>query len=370
MIASVGSLLKGLIAGAGFMYYFDPDRGRRRRAGAKNRALSLVHQNEEIWRKGFRDLANRAAGLAAETKRSVTESPPDDRVLVARVRAHLGHVISDARSVEASVLNGIVTLRGTVRPGEPELRIPAVERSAGGRGVESGLTTAGEPVAPASPSNELAPAVKLLLSAGGSLFLVNGFARRGLGHTLLGTVGAGMLVRALGDRPGGLFGVGRDGGVDVRSSVRIDAPAEKVFEFFADPGRIGSLLPYVTKAERVDHDRVRWTLEGPAGLGRVAFEERVVAMAENERILFEAGPDSPVRYVGETRFRTDGDRTRVDLWFRYFPPGGAITHAAASFFGVDPKTQFAQGLDRIKRYLEETAVPHGAGDGPVREHRG
>lgn len=370
MIASIGSLLKGFAAGAGVMYFFDPDRGRRRRAGLRNRASRLAHEAEDIWCKGVRDLTNRATGVAAETRRVVAETPPDDRVVVARVRAALGHIVCDARNLEVSAHLGIVTLRGTVRPGEPELLIPALERISGVRGVESSLTTAGEPVTPPCRRQDVRPGTKLLLSAGGTLLLAHGLARRGFGPTLLGAVGLGMLTRSLATNPGRLFGLGDNGGVDVRKSIRIAAPVEKVFEFFSDPGRIGSLLPYVTNAERVAPDRVRWTLEGPAGVGRMAFEERIVEAVENQRILFEGGPDSPIRYVGETRFAPEGEGTRVELRFRYFPPGGVLADAAASFFGVDPKTQFEQGLNRIKHYFEEGAVPRGGSGDSVREHRG
>ncbi len=370
MIASIGSLFKGLIAGAGFMFFFDPDRGRRRRAGLKGRVARLAHQNGDIWRKGVRDLTNRAAGVAAETKRVVTEAPPDDRVLVARVRAVLGHVVCDARNVTATAFNGVVTLRGTVRPGEPELVIPAVERISGVRGVESGLTTAGEPVVPPCASGELTATAKLLLSAGGSLFLVNGLARRGVGPTLFGAVGAGMLVRALGDRPGGLFGVGRDGGVDVRKSVLIDAPVEKVYEFVADVEQSGRFLPNVAKVELLADGHVRWTIDGPAGIGRLTCEERVIEAADNSRIVWGSIDDAPLRYVCDTRFRSEGDATRLDVRLTYRAPGGSLGNAAASFFGVDPKTQLELSLSRIKQYFEERAVARGASDDPLREHRG
>ncbi|HEX6984507.1 MAG TPA: BON domain-containing protein, partial [Planctomycetaceae bacterium] len=179
MIASIGSLLKGMLYGAGMMYFLDPDRGRRRRAGLVDRAVRLVHETEELWEKGCRDLANRSYGLAAEAKRAVAPGHPDDHVLVARVRSVLGHHVCDAKAVEADALNGIVTLRGTVRPGEPERLIPAVERIAGVRGVESALTTSGEPVETCpAPSLLTTPAARLLLTAGGGLLLLNGLMRR------------------------------------------------------------------------------------------------------------------------------------------------------------------------------------------------
>lgn len=370
MIASVGSLLKGVVAGAGFMYFFDPDRGRRRRAGVANRAVRLLHDSEGLWNRGLRDLKNRATGLAAETKRVVTEAPPDDRVLAARVRAALGHVIRDAKAVEVSAQNGMVTLRGTVRPGEPELLIPAVEHISGVRGVESGLTAAGEPVAPPPRIQELTPGVKLLLTAGGSLFLANGLLRRGVGPTLLGTAGAAMLVRSLADRPGGLLGTGPDGAIRVRKSVRVDAPVEKVYEFVADVEQSGRFLPHVAKVEPLGDGRVRWTIDGPAGIGRLTCEEQVLEAVDNSRIVWGSADGAPIRYVCDTRFVPDGEGTRLDVRLTYHPPGGTLGNAAASFFGVDPKTQLELSLHRIKQYFEEGAVPRGAAGRSVREHRG
>ena len=148
MIASIGSLLKGMLCGAGLMYFFDPDRGRRRRRGAVDRAVHLRHEASQLFDKGSRDLLNRGRGFAAETRRAVSAEPVDDRQLVERVRAALGHCVCDARNVDVSASRGTVTLRGTVRPGEPELVIPAIERIAGVLAVESALTTAGDPPPP------------------------------------------------------------------------------------------------------------------------------------------------------------------------------------------------------------------------------
>ncbi|HEX6987273.1 MAG TPA: SRPBCC family protein, partial [Planctomycetaceae bacterium] len=180
----------------------------------------------------------------------------------------------------------------------------------------------------------------------------------------------GMLVRGLTDHPGRLIGVGRDRGLEIHKSIRIAAPVEKVFEFFSDPVQMGGLLPYINRAEPLGDGRVRWHLEGPAGVGHVAFDERIVESVENERMVWESGPDAPVRYAGETRFQPDGDGTRVDLRFVYSPPGGMVADAAASVFGLDPKTLFDRSLNRIKHHLEEGTIPQGASDDAVREHRG
>lgn len=370
MIASIGSLLRGVLYGAGAMYFLDPERGRRRRAMVGNRVTRLSHEAEDLWQKGCRDLVNRGSGLAAEARRFVSENSAEDSVVANRVRAALGHHLVDSRSVEVDAYEGEVTLRGTVRPGEPERLLPALEKIPGVRIVHSGLRVGGAPVAPPASDGSLAPGPRLLMTAGGGLLLLNGLARRGFGPTLLGTLGLGMFVRGLTDKPGRLVGLGDDRGIEFQRSIRIDAPIEKVFEFVSDVEQSGHFLPDVVDIEPLGEGRIRWTVQGPGGIGRFECEEQILESVENHRIIWGSTPEAPLRYVGEARFRSEGEATRLDVRLSYEPPGGMLAHAAASFLGLDPKTQLDRSLNRIKRYLEEGTVPRGVAEGAVREHRG
>jgi hypothetical protein len=58
-------LLTGLGLGAGLMYVFDPQQGRRRRALARDKVVSLTHKAERAAEVVGRDLKNRAKGLAS-----------------------------------------------------------------------------------------------------------------------------------------------------------------------------------------------------------------------------------------------------------------------------------------------------------------
>jgi uncharacterized membrane protein len=369
MIVSIGSLVRGALYGAGAMYFFDPDRGRRRRAGVSNQAIRLGHEAEDFWHKGCRDLTNRGRGFAADVRRFLTSEAVDDNVVTARVRAVLGHCVHDARSVDVQTLNGTVTLRGTVRPGEPERLIPIIESIGGVRDVQSGLSIAGAPVGCAA-TQQLSPGTRLLITAGGGLLLLNGLARRGFGPTLLGTVGLGLFVRGLTDKPGRLIGVGDDRAIEFRKSIRIDAPVEKVFEFVSDVEQSGRFLPEAVDVESLGDGRVRWTVHGPGGIGRMTCDEQVLESIENQRIVWASTPDAPIRYFGEARFCSEGDSTRLDVRLSYEPPGGMLAHTAASLLGLDPKTQLDRSLNRIKRYLEEGTVPRGVSERAVKEHRG
>lgn len=369
MIASIGSLMKGMLYGAGLMYFLDPDRGRRRRAGALDRARHLVHESERLWDKGYRDLKNRGIGVAAETRRAVTLDPIDDLQLVARVRAALGHHVCDAKQVDVTANKGTVTLRGTVRPGEPELLIPAIEHVAGVRAVESALTTAGEPV-PSRPVNRtMKPASRMLLTAGGGLLVLNGLVRRGFMPSFLGVAGVGLLVRSLTDRSGRHSAAG-EGGVRTRASIRIHAPVEKVFDYISDIEQSGNMLPEAIHVEPLGGGRLRWTLDGPGGFGRITGEGCVVESVENQRIVWASADDSPIRYLKEARFVPDGDTTCVEVQVCYEPPGGIVGQAAAALVGLDPKSQLRRSLNKIKHHLEAGTVPRGTADDTLREHRG
>ena len=68
--------------GAGLMFLLDPDRGRRRRALARDKAIHLAKSTEKIVGARSRDLGNRASGAASRIRsliRREAASAPADR---------------------------------------------------------------------------------------------------------------------------------------------------------------------------------------------------------------------------------------------------------------------------------------------------
>ena len=357
MIVSVGSLLKGIVYGAGVMYFLDPERGRRRRARIRDRAIGFGNDLHEIWDKGSRDLANRAAGVASETRRALDLSPVDDEQLTQRVRSVLGHCITDAKAVEVQTNAGFVTLRGHMRPGEPERALPSIERISGVRGVESALNIQGSPVGPVFESRAMRPGTRLLMTAGGGLLLLNGLSRHGFMPKLLGSFGVGMLAQGLSNPAYSRLGSSGRRGIECRGSILIQAPVEKVFEFVSDVEQSGRFLPKCVNFETLGNGRMHWTFEGPAGIGALQCDEIQLDSVENERLVWASTDSSPLRYLGEARFQEIGEATRLDVALIYAPPGGAVTHAAAQCLGLDPKTFHNQSLARIKQCVEAGTIP-------------
>lgn len=131
-------LLKGLLMlgftglGAGMMYVLDPRLGRRRRALVRDKAQSYWRRTGKFINQTVRDARQRASGLITETRTQLRGTEvPEDAVLVARVRAHIGHVIAQPRAIDVSAHQGRVTLSGSIAAHEVEKLLSAVAAVAG-----------------------------------------------------------------------------------------------------------------------------------------------------------------------------------------------------------------------------------------------
>lgn len=112
----------GLGLGTGLMYLLDPDRGSRRRALLRDKGAWAVRKTGDCWDATTRDLRNRTQGIVSEMKSHLSSTQITDDVLVERVRAKLGRVVSHPRAINVSAQNGTVTLAGPILVSEvPEL---------------------------------------------------------------------------------------------------------------------------------------------------------------------------------------------------------------------------------------------------------
>ncbi|MEW6735965.1 MAG: BON domain-containing protein [Acidobacteriota bacterium] len=134
-------MIVGIGLGAGLMYIFDPVRGARRRALARDKIVHLANKAGCALNKVSRDLSNRAYGLVAETRSLLRKEDLIDDVLVARVRSKLGRVCTHPNWIEVYADQGKITLKGQVLASEEKDLIKAVFSVKGVKGVENFLTT-------------------------------------------------------------------------------------------------------------------------------------------------------------------------------------------------------------------------------------
>ncbi len=125
--------------GAGLMYLFDPDRGRRRRALLRNKAEHATRIAVDVAGKTRRDVRNHLLGVFAEVQSLFRTREVSDPVLQARVRSKLGHVVSHPHKVEVKTDKGIVTLCGAVLACELHPLLDAVDAIRGVKNIENWL---------------------------------------------------------------------------------------------------------------------------------------------------------------------------------------------------------------------------------------
>lgn len=204
-------ILLGIGIGAGLMYALDPQQGNRRRAVARDKLTKAMHKTGHAMGVTSRDVANRAAGLAASVHSRFFEDNAPEDVVEARVRARLGRVAAHASAIEVAVHGGVVTLDGPVFKSEVKDIVKAVSSVRGVERVENRLEAhePGEPIPAlqgrlprslqAGAPGEWSPAAKLAVGLAGTTLASVGMVRHDRFGLVLGGVGLALMLRAVSD---------------------------------------------------------------------------------------------------------------------------------------------------------------------------
>ncbi len=116
------SLITGLVLGAAAMYIFDPERGSRRRALARDKVARGLRMARENANKQARNAWNNIYGSVAETRAKLHDANAAiaDDVLEERVRAQIGHVVAHPGALDVRVEDGCAIISGPVLQDEIE----------------------------------------------------------------------------------------------------------------------------------------------------------------------------------------------------------------------------------------------------------
>jgi hypothetical protein len=210
---SVQSTLISLGLGAGAMYFYDPELGRRRRVALRDQFVGLANDLNRGVNIAVTDARKRAEGVwhEAQSLASTPEQLSDER-LHARIRAELGRRTEHPRAVHVEVHDRHVTLRGPILAHEVEEAVEAVRSMAGVEEVDnqlevhtdvsgiSALQGEGQTGPDRTAITEWTPSGRLAAVGLGSLAMLACWIRPTPANVLLGTLGFGALVAAAADR--------------------------------------------------------------------------------------------------------------------------------------------------------------------------
>jgi len=200
---AVAVYLRAAALGAAAMYLLDHDRGRRRRAVARDRTNRALRAASRRMGVSILSVRQRLKGLQARARRTVDFSEVSDATLAARVRASLGRVVSHAHAVHIDVRQGCVTLAGPILAGEHAGLIATVRRVRGVRRIDddalivyerSDRVSALQGSGPrrAAEAESVKAGIPLSAIAGGALLAALGLTRRGPARVALPIAGLAL----------------------------------------------------------------------------------------------------------------------------------------------------------------------------------
>lgn len=359
--------LGGIGLGAGLMYLFDPDRGKRRRATLRDKATVALHEAGDTVDKGMRDLTNRVSGEFFEAVNYFSPEQVSDDVLASRIRTALGRTVSYPHAIEVSVTQGAVVLTGHILQRDVERLLLTVGRMKGVHTIDNKLR---EHLAPGDVPDmrgrphdvrdrmlldrQWTPAARLGAAVAGSFLTIYGLSRRGIFGFACKAAGTAMFLRALKKPLQHSFGahdeLGR--GVDMQKTITVDSPVQTVFEMLADPVNFPKFMTHVHEVKKLDDKLYRWTVVGPAG-ALAHWDAQIVRLVANELLEWKTSPESTVQHAGVVRVDpTAYGGSRVHVRLSFCPPGGTVGKALAEFFGMYPKHMLDEDLARFKSLME------------------
>jgi uncharacterized membrane protein len=377
-VTSRSVLAAGIGLGAGVVYFFDRDRGARRRALLRDRASHAAAMTRHAMGTAARDAQHRTAGIFAYLRGLGRDEPVDDHVIVARVRAKLGRLVSHPHAVQVSVSDGVVILQGPILDREVARLRNGLRRIRGVIDVVDELEhhqqAAHVPAlqggrAPAGDRLDIlqtnwAPATRALAGGAGAALVTAGALGRGVPRAAAALIGSALLARAAANLPmNRLTGIGsRRRAADVQKTITINAPVGEVYTFWSlyenFPRFMSRVLDVTSSAARPYQSH--WTVSGPAGMP-VAFDTEITRAIPNQLIAWKTLPGSPVAHAGVVRFDPGPHGgTRIHIRMSYNPPAGRLGHGVAAAFGADPKTSMDEDLVRMKTLIETGRAPHDA----------
>jgi hyperosmotically inducible periplasmic protein len=142
------SLSGGIAIGVVGRHFFDPDRGRARRAMAADQLSAGIRRTERALRRRMRYLGGRLEGVSHEVAAHVrpSETEPDEAVLVQKVRSEvLGRPRFAKLDVTVDTHGRTVVLRGVASELEAEQLVTAVRCVRGVEAVDNLLHASDQP---------------------------------------------------------------------------------------------------------------------------------------------------------------------------------------------------------------------------------
>ena len=357
----------GLAAGSLLMYFADPDRGRRRRALACDKAGRAWRGFTDLADKARRDAAHRAVGAFAGAKGLFADHSADRDVLEQRVRSRIGRVVRHPHAIEATAKGNSIVLTGAVLVDEVDRLLRRVRGVPGVKEVVNRLKIhesaehisslqGGQPRSSRLEwmQQNWTPSLRLGAGAAGAALAIYGTRHGGTRGLAANLAGAALLARAVSNRElRDMVGIGDNPRViEFQKTVHVHAPIEEVFAFWSDYSKFPRFMSHLKEVRPLGDGRWHWVAEGPAGIP-ISWDVEMTQLIPKKLLAWRSIPGSKVDTEGTIRFDENSKGgTRITIHLCYKPPAGVVGHFLASLFGAHPKREMDDDMVRLKSLIE------------------
>jgi uncharacterized membrane protein len=228
--------------------------------------------------------------------------------------------------------------------------------------------------AASAPEINVGDTERLASKVGGGVLIAAGLMKGGLKGLVMAGLG-GMLVHrgmtghcslygAMGANSaevnrGPLNAVPAQHGIRVEEAVVIDAPPERLYDFWRDPANLSRFIPNVHSVTEVggNPDLQHWVAQGP--LGATAEWDAEIHNDDAGRLIAWRSLDGgDLATAGSVHFLPSpgGKGTEVRVNQKFDLPGGKLGVAAARLAGYDPAAMTRQALTQLKQIVETGQV--------------
>lgn len=145
--------------------------------------------------------------------------------------------------------------------------------------------------------------------------------------------------------------------IDVQRTLQVDASADEVRTFLAEPANLDAVLGETGSVEALDETTQRWTLATPLG-GALTWEMHRAHDAEGEDVIgWVSAEDTGLEVQIATKPTGDEAATEATLHVGFEPPGGAVGRAVLDRLDVVPHAIVGRSMRRAKRLIEADQMP-------------
>lgn len=142
------------------------------------------------------------------------------------------------------------------------------------------------------------------------------------------------------------------GGINISEGIRIERPAEDIFDFWRDLPNLPRFMSYVDRVDLRGDGVSHWVIKGPAGV-TLEWDARIINEQRPHLLAWESIGNPDVFSAGSVKFTPMGaDSTEVEVRLQYDPPAGKVGAGLAAITGNAPASVLRDDLRRLKQLLE------------------